>query len=225
MDQKIEIKVEPVWLEDTASTSFPSIDIKDEISMDEPTVDQLVACLKEEVDVPVDTDGSSCRLLVNGNVQTCDLPPHPDNVRDILLLSRDVEMPIHPLRELLFCCNECGRKFSKKSGLREHMPIHSNESPHWCRQCGKSFRRKCYRNRHLVIHTQERRHVCKECGKKFGQTNALKQHVLTHFPFVCKICGKSFRNYAGLYFHMLFHSALRRGSFANGVRGLEQRPN
>ncbi|XP_067013309.2 uncharacterized protein [Anabrus simplex] len=75
MDQKIEIKGEPVWLDSTASASFdnhkltseemhlkekpkselaepsesqPDTDIKDEICVDEHTVGQLITSFKEE---------------------------------------------------------------------------------------------------------------------------------------------------------------------------------
>ncbi|XP_067004913.2 uncharacterized protein [Anabrus simplex] len=48
MDQKVEIKEEPVWLEEKASTSFPSVDVKDELIIEEHTVDQHVSCFKEE---------------------------------------------------------------------------------------------------------------------------------------------------------------------------------
>ncbi|XP_067004813.1 uncharacterized protein [Anabrus simplex] len=48
MDQKVNIKEEQVWLEEIASTSFPSADVKDELIIEEPTLDQLLPCFKEE---------------------------------------------------------------------------------------------------------------------------------------------------------------------------------
>ncbi|XP_067004898.2 uncharacterized protein [Anabrus simplex] len=48
MDQKVEIKEEPTWLEEEASTSFLSADVKDELIKEELTVGQLAPCLKEE---------------------------------------------------------------------------------------------------------------------------------------------------------------------------------
>ncbi|XP_067000113.2 uncharacterized protein [Anabrus simplex] len=48
MDQNMEIKEEPVWLDGTAGTSFPAEDGKDEIKIEESTVAQLVPCFKEE---------------------------------------------------------------------------------------------------------------------------------------------------------------------------------
>ncbi|XP_068083046.1 uncharacterized protein [Anabrus simplex] len=48
MDQQIEIKEEPVWLQGSANTSFASADIKDETIIEEQTVEQLVPCFKEE---------------------------------------------------------------------------------------------------------------------------------------------------------------------------------
>ncbi|XP_067013550.1 uncharacterized protein [Anabrus simplex] len=79
MDQKIEIKEEPLWHEGMASTSLRSTNIKNEICVDEHTVGQLVASFKEEdkfgngallTRSPVGTCNSSCKIMKEGSEVT-----------------------------------------------------------------------------------------------------------------------------------------------------------
>ncbi|XP_051553973.1 zinc finger protein 134-like [Myxocyprinus asiaticus] len=50
-------------------------------------------------------------------------------------------------------CPQCGKSFTKKDTLNNHMQIHSGEKPFTCLQCGKSFTRKESLNIHMRIHT------------------------------------------------------------------------
>ncbi|XP_068082878.1 uncharacterized protein [Anabrus simplex] len=108
----------------------PSTDFKEEISIDEPTVGQLVACLKEEDKLPVLTSDSTCRIFEEESDLMCHLPPH--DIRDRVLLSQSGERPIHPISELILCCNEYFRKFSQKPGFRKYLLSHSTEGTHLC---------------------------------------------------------------------------------------------
>ncbi|XP_067003951.2 uncharacterized protein [Anabrus simplex] len=145
MDQKMEIKEEPPWLEGTASTSFDNYehtsakmhlkeetkselaelgetqlptDIKDEIFVDELT------CFKEEDKIendafltrgPVDTCDSSCKVLNNEDELMCELAPQ--HVRDQLQLSQSGERPIRPIIRQLALCDVCGYFYHLNSSL------------------------------------------------------------------------------------------------------------
>ncbi|XP_068084046.1 uncharacterized protein [Anabrus simplex] len=82
MDHKVKIKEEPVGLQEIASrpTSSPSADVKDELIIEEPTLDQLLPYFKEEE-------------ISSPDVSHADHPP-PDGGRH---LNRHIE-------------NECGER-------------------------------------------------------------------------------------------------------------------
>ncbi|XP_067004790.2 uncharacterized protein [Anabrus simplex] len=61
MDHKVKIKEEPVGLQEIASrpTSSPSADVKDELIIEEPTLDQLLPYFKEEEIMSAEKDVST----------------------------------------------------------------------------------------------------------------------------------------------------------------------
>ncbi|XP_068084094.1 gastrula zinc finger protein XlCGF17.1-like [Anabrus simplex] len=233
MDQEIEVKEEPVWLEGTSfdncvltldemhlkeetkselpdpGQTQPTTDVKEEISVDEPTVGEVVVCVKEEK-VPMDTGDSSFRILEKGSYLKSDLPPH--NGPDILLMSWSGERPIQPVSELMLCCNKCGRKFLQKSRFRNHLFIHTREHYYCCSECGKRFRRKDHMIKHFQTHTEERPHGCSECGKRFRAKQGLLYHLNTHAgerPHCCNQCRKVFHTKIALRNHHVTHTGRR----------------
>ena len=68
-----------------------------------------------------------------------------------------------------FKCEECGKDFSNKGGLKAHMVYHSNLRPFPCTICNKAFKTK----RDFTIH--ELRH-------RVGWNNLTALHVKQHLP-------------------------------------------
>ena len=52
--------------------------------------------------------------------------------------------------------------------------------PHKCEICGRSFTQRGGLNQHMLIHSGDKPYTCDICGKKFTQSGNLKSHKVTH---------------------------------------------
>lgn len=50
-------------------------------------------------------------------------------------------------------CEYCGKKYTRKEHLANHMRSHTNDTPFRCEICGKSFGRKEHFTNHILWHT------------------------------------------------------------------------
>ncbi len=79
-----------------------------------------------------------------------------------------------------FTCSQCGKSFTKKMQLKDHLHIHSSENPFSCSQCGKSFTCKTNLKNHMLIHAGIKPFTCSQCGKSFTKKMQLKDHLHIH---------------------------------------------
>ncbi|XP_068085580.1 zinc finger protein 480-like [Anabrus simplex] len=123
ISEEMHLREEPKSALAVPRETQPSSDIKNEISVDEHTVGQLVACFKEE-----DKFGNVA-LLKEGSEVMCtnECNPHLSYNSD--------HRSLHPISQRALCGNECGSKFSRQSHLRLHLATHGVERPHSCNVC------------------------------------------------------------------------------------------
>ena len=79
------------------------------------------------------------------------------------------------------------------SGMQEH----SGNKLHICVFCGKSFTRKGHLTQHMLIHSQDKLHNSGTCGKSFTRKSHLTEHIFIrtwYKPHICGICGNCQNN-------------------------------
>ena len=75
-----------------------------------------------------------------------------------------------------FQCEKCPKKFNKKSNLRVHMKMHSDERPLACDTCDHRFKHKHALDAHMKRHAAETSFHCDRCVKWFRSQSRLQIH-------------------------------------------------
>ncbi|XP_078146967.1 uncharacterized protein LOC144542977 isoform X1 [Centroberyx gerrardi] len=114
---------------------------------------------------------------------------------------------VHLSRGVSYCCKLCGKSFSYKGFLINHIQKHEADAT-ICGVCGKCLEPDMNLMSHLQTHAQETE-VCHICGKQFGTINALEKHIGAHtgdMPYKCLVCEKGFDHSGHLKTHMRTHT-------------------
>ncbi|XP_049804346.1 GDNF-inducible zinc finger protein 1-like isoform X1 [Schistocerca nitens] len=110
--------------------------------------------------------------------------------------------------KLIFKCDKCPKRFSKRLDLKRHTSVHNQQRGFVCGICEKWCPNQTNFKRHERTHTGERPFSCKYCSKSFSQTAILNRHMMIHTgekPFQCNACGKKFTQKESLKVHSRQH--------------------
>ncbi|KAH8400706.1 hypothetical protein KR009_000517, partial [Drosophila setifemur] len=105
----------------------------------------------------------------------------------------------------------CGRKFTQRKVLAEHVLVHWNPEHFKCSVCEKSFQNSRHLESHQQVHMDpaiKLTFTCDLCSKTFLSKTAIDYHKLnkhvpkSEFKFTCSECNKKFLTERKLKNHM-----------------------
>lgn len=103
-------------------------------------------------------------------------------------------------------CEECGKHYNTRLGLRRHMATHATSAVGdlTCKVCRQVFESMPTLLEHLSTHTgrpppgavvRERKHQCERCGRRFFTRKDVRRHAVVHTgrrDFLCPRCAQRF---------------------------------
>ncbi|XP_053383254.1 uncharacterized protein LOC123540514 [Mercenaria mercenaria] len=104
----------------------------------------------------------------------------------------------------MLICDVCGKSFSRRNYLNQHLSIHADKKPYSCSVCFKKFLYKQTYEEHLERHARNKKVQCELCGKRFYNQRELKCHKKKHAvkgEFHCQVCDLYFVEEGSLQAH------------------------
>ena len=105
-------------------------------------------------------------------------------------------------------CSFCGKEFTSKQEVKNHILTDHKEKKYECSKCEASYRSEMSLQYHIEsVHEKKKPHKCSICDASFAAKHALASHVkVVHDKlklFSCSLCNHDFsRNY-----HLKTHMA------------------
>lgn len=104
-------------------------------------------------------------------------------------------------------CDYCGKKFTRKASMQEHMSRHTGIKPRHCNICDKHFYPSAFWRHMSSVHPSEEnlKFECNVCGKLFPFKFKLDQHLQNHsdkLSIQCQNCDKMFPSQEKLRSHI-----------------------
>ncbi|XP_068215374.1 zinc finger protein 665-like [Palaemon carinicauda] len=107
-------------------------------------------------------------------------------------------------KEKAFVCDMCGKQYSQKQNLRDHISrYHSEEDsssryPYSCEYCKRMYRNE----NNLTKHLESQGGKCNTCGEVLPCSGLLFRHKKNHASSSCEYCAKTFQSKSALQIHV-----------------------
>ncbi|KAH9491539.1 hypothetical protein Btru_030882 [Bulinus truncatus] len=129
------------------------------------------------------------RHMMRHDTKSCTCTACGKVYKDMYILKMHIKM-VHMPAEVLFECDVCSKKFTRKAHLKRHLRIHDPEKPYKCSVCDYRGCERSDISKHMLIH-QDPKHACERCGKTFRHIKNKELHVKRHYgqrDYKCGVC-------------------------------------
>ena len=146
----------------------------------------------------------------NCELYSCDHCDYTTHMKDLCGIHMEKEHK-DPSKLVYVQCDKCSYSSKSRGNLINHKRlVHENYKPKKCGNCGKRFSTKSLLEEHIQRFHSPEGILCNDCGKIFASQKLLKRHELWHHspeaaggPTPCHICGKISIHKFALHKHIL----------------------